>query len=192
MKSKAVLAVLGFAAALALSLPAMAQMSTSAFYAGGTLGKATSSEFCNQLGPTCDDQTQTWRILGGYQFNRYFSVEAGYHNLGVSRDDDPAVLKSAEQKAVELVGILSIPIGRDFAVYAKGGAYRSRIKGSLTGASFKESKTAGTFGLGVQWNYFEPLGLRVELQSYPRMGGLSAGTETDIYVWSIGAVYMFN
>lgn len=192
MKSKAVLAVFSFAAALALSLPAKAQTSTGAFYAGGTLGSSTNSEFCNQLGPTCIDQRGTWRILGGYQFNRYFAVEAGFHNLGVSRDDDPAAPRSARATAAEFVGILSIPVGRDFAVYGKAGAYRGKLNGSVTGVTFKESNTDVTYGLGLQWNYFEPVSLRAELQRYPRMGGRTAGPETNIYVWSLGAIFKFK
>lgn len=192
MKSKAVLAFFGFAAALALSLPALAQKSTGGFYVGGSLGQSTSTTFCDMLGSTCINKRETMRVLGGYQINRYFAVEAGFHQLGTARDDDPAVLKSAEANASEIVGVASYPVFGDFAVYGKAGGYRGKIKGSLTGVSFKESNFGGTFGLGLQWNFFEPLGLRAELQRYQRMGGRTAGPETDITVWSVGAIYTFK
>ena len=91
MKSKAVLAVFGFAAAFALSLPALAQKSSGGYYAGITLGKSNSLNFCDQLGPTCLDQRETWKLLGGQRFNRYFAVEAGYHFLGEAKDENPAL-----------------------------------------------------------------------------------------------------
>ena len=193
MKSKAVLALFGFAAASALALPAMAQTSDGAFYLGGSLGSATSRKFCDGLGSTCiDDKRETLRGLFGYQFNRYFAVEAGYHVLGTARDDDPAVMKSAEANASEIVGIVSIPVFKEISVYGKAGAYHGKIKGSLTGSSFKASNNDVTVGLGVRWDFFAPVSLRAELQSYQRMGTEATGSRTDIYVWSVGAIYTFK
>jgi OOP family OmpA-OmpF porin len=193
MKSKAVLAVLGFAAALALSLPAMAQKSAGTYYVGGALGASNSSKFCDQLGPTCTDQRETWRILGGYRFNRYFAVEAGFNNLGTARDEDPAAPKAARSKATDLVGILSYPVGNDLSVYGLAGAYRGNIKGAdATGMTFNKSNSSGTYGMGLQWDFFAPVSLRGGWQVYPRMGGDDAGPRTSIRVWSFSAIFNFD
>jgi len=193
MKSKAVLAVIGFAAALAISLPAMAQKKSDGYYAGLLLGKSTSFAFCDNLGPSCLDQRETWKLLGGYRFNRYFAVEAGWHYLGEAKDEDPAAPKNARSKAADLVGVLSYPMGRDLSVYALGGVFRGNIKGSdSTGMTFNKSNTGGTYGAGLQWDYFAPVSLRGGWQVYPRMGGDDAGARTNIMVWSIGAIYNFE
>ena len=96
MKSiKALLAVaaLGFAGAAA------AQPSLSSAYIGGTIGQAEYKDGCAGVGG-CDEKDTAWRILGGYQFNRYFAAELGYHNLG----EASASAGATEGTAWELVG----------------------------------------------------------------------------------------
>ena len=193
MKSKAVLAVIGFAAALAISLPAMAQKKSDGYYAGVLLGKSTSFAFCDQLGPTCLDQRETWKLLGGYRFNRYFAAEAGFHYLGEAKDEDPAARKDARSKAADIVGVLSLPMGRELSVYGLAGAFRGNIKGSdSTGRTFNKSNTGGTYGAGLQWDYFAPVSLRGGWQLYRRMGGGPAGPETSIMAWGVSAIYNFE
>ena len=193
MKSKAVLAVFGFAAAFALSLPALAQKSSGGYYAGVTLGKSNSLNFCDQLGPTCLDQRETWKLLGGQRFNRYFAVEAGYHFLGEAKDENPAAPKNARSKAAELVAVLSYPMGRDLSAYGVAGGYRGNIKGSdSTGVTFNQSNTGATYGMGLQWDYFAPVSLRGGWQLYRRMGGGTAGPETSIMAWGVSAIYNFE
>src|SRR5258706_2196950 len=116
MKNKAVLAFLGFVAALALALPAMAQKSTGAFYVGAAFGQSTSDSFCENVGPPCKDQDQTWKVMGGYEFNRYLAVEAAFSNLGAPHNADPAVNRDDKKQAMEFVGILSYPLLSDFAI----------------------------------------------------------------------------
>jgi len=193
MKSKAVLAVFGFAAAFALSLPALAQKSSGAYYAGLTLGNSNSLNFCEGFGPTCIDRRDAWRILGGYRINRYFAVEAGIHRLGEARNEDPALPKNARSKAADLVAILTYPMGRQLSAYGLAGGYRGNIKGSDTaGNTFNQSNNGATYGAGLQWDYFAPVSLRGGWQLYRRMGGGTAGAETSIMVWSLGAIYNFE
>jgi OOP family OmpA-OmpF porin len=193
MKSKAVLAVSGFLAAFALSLPALAQKSDGTYYAGITLGRSNSLNFCNGLGPTCLDIRETWKLLGGYRINRYLAVEAGYHFLGEAKDEDPAAPQNARSKAAELVAVLSYPMGGKLSVYGQAGAYRGNIKGSdSTGMTFNQSKTGVTYGSGLQWDYFAPVSLRGGWQVYRRMGGGTAGPETSIMAWGVSAIYNFE
>src|SRR6267143_1528389 len=44
---------------------------------GGTVGQAEFKDGCRGLAG-CDNKDTAWRILGGYQFNRYFAAELGY------------------------------------------------------------------------------------------------------------------
>ena len=194
MKNKAVLAFLSFVAALALALPALAQKSTGAFYVGAAFGQSTSDSFCDNLGPPCKDQDQTWKVLGGYEFNRYLAVEGGFSNLGAPHDTAIGP-RDDKKQAIELVGILSYPVVWDLAVYGKLGAYHGRVRGSNAGVSFNESNTDVTYGFGVQWNFIDQLALRAELQRYPRMGGAvgsPAGGPQDVAVWSVGAIFRFR
>ncbi|HEX9396678.1 MAG TPA: outer membrane beta-barrel protein [Burkholderiales bacterium] len=190
MKNKAVLAFLGFLAALTLALPAMAQKSTGAFYVGAAFGQSTSDSFCENVGPPCKDQDQTWKVMGGYELNRYFAVEAAFSNLGAPHDN--SIPRDDKAQAMEFVGILSYPFLTDFAVYGKLGGFHGRIRGSNAGASFNESNTDITYGLGLQWNIIDQFALRAEVQRYPRMGGGGAGAPQDIAVWSVGGIIRFR
>jgi len=189
MKNKAILAFLGFAAMAAL--PAFAQKSPSAFYIGAGLGGAISSDFCLLAGPDCKDTDTSVRGFAGYQFNRYLAVEAGYHDFGDNRDNTTTA--SAKGQAGELVGILSYPFLKEFAVFGKAGVYRGRLRGATpAGASFNESNTDLTLGAGLQWYLFENFSLRGEYQRYPKMGGGNSGVATDYDTWSISAIFRFD
>jgi len=204
MKNKTALAFLGFVAAMALALPATAQKSTGAFYAGLGFGLSTSDTFCENLGPPCKDQDQTWRAMGGYEFNRYFAIEGAFSNLGAHHDLDPANTKDQKVQALEILGILSYPFLTDFAVYGKLGAYQSRTRGSVTTStnptqglgSFNEKATDVTYGIGLQWNMLPQFALRADVQRYPKIGGTDAnspaGAKQDLVVWTIGGVFRFR
>jgi OOP family OmpA-OmpF porin len=192
MKNNAVLAFLGFVAALALALPAMAQKSTGAFYVGAGFGQSTSDSYCDNAGPPCKDQDQTWKVMGGYEFNRYLSLEAAFSSLGIRKD--ASIPRDDKAQVMEFVGILSYPFLSDFAIYGKLGAFHGRVRGfdGVAGASFNESNTDVTYGLGLQWNLMDQLALRAEVQRYPRMGGGGAGAPQDFSVWSVGALIRFR
>ena len=70
---KAAMVVLALATS-AFALPAAAQLNMSSVYVGGSLGRSDYK---------VPDETDTaWRLFGGYQLNRNFAAEIGYHNLG--------------------------------------------------------------------------------------------------------------
>ena len=73
------------AASMALPSIAMAQMmrgdANTGWYAGASVGQSKLKDACSGIG-SCDDKDTAWRILGGYQINRNFAAELGYHDLG--------------------------------------------------------------------------------------------------------------
>jgi OOP family OmpA-OmpF porin len=185
-----------FAAAVGVSIPSMAQtgrgltaMPESGFYVGGTLGRAKTKDACARLGPaaSCDDTDTAWRILGGYQFNRNFSTEIGYHDFG------SASIPGADVRANawEWVGIGSIPAG-PVSLYAKAGLYRGESKGGGAAAGLKETNTTWTAGLGVQYDLTRQFAVRGEWQRYPKLWGSSLGGNADVDVLSVGGIFRFQ
>lgn len=172
---KAFLAVsaLFFAGAAAAQQPGL-----SSVYIGGTIGQAEYKD-----GGGGDDKDTAWRILGGYQFNRYFAAELGYHNLG----EASAAGGALEGTAWELVGIGAYPIVDKLSVYGKLGVYR----GELEAPGAEETNTDLTFGVGLQYEVLKNVGLRGEWQRYSKMGGGNL-VETDVDVLSVGVVYRFQ
>jgi len=171
MKSAAVM-VVGLTAAV-FTLPAAAQMTndSSAFYVGGSVGQSKIKD-C----PGCDDKDTAWRLLGGYQFNRNFSAEVGYHNLGD--------FGGAKANAWELVGVGLFPVANQFGIYGKLGGHHSELK---DGGS--ESGNGLTYGAGLQYDIMPALGLRGEWQRYDKVAGVS---DSKIDVLSVGAIWRFR
>jgi OOP family OmpA-OmpF porin len=179
MKSiKALLAI----AALAFAGGAAAQPSLSSVYVGATIGEAELKDACAGVGG-CDEKDTAWRILGGYQFNRYFAAELGYHNLG----EASAPAGKTEATAWELVGVARYPLTGEFSVYGKLGGYR----GELEAPTAEETNTDFTYGVGLQYDILKNVGVRGEWQRYNKMGG-GALVETDVDVLSVGVVYRFQ
>ena len=62
-------------AAALLALPAAAQ--DAGFYLGAPVGQSKAGDSCSGMpsGVSCDDKATTWKLIGGYQFNRYIGAE---------------------------------------------------------------------------------------------------------------------
>jgi OmpA-OmpF porin, OOP family len=174
---KKALAILGLAVALTMAGPAAAQL-----YLGATIGQAEFKEGCLGTGE-CDDADTAWRILGGFQFNKFFAVELGYYDFGEASSGAATL----EAEAFELVAVGSFHFTDRLSVYGKLGAYQ----GTLEGAGADEDSTDLTYGIGLRWDFTKRLGVRGEWQRYEALGGGNL-VETDVDVLSIGLIFQFQ
>jgi OOP family OmpA-OmpF porin len=174
MKAGTAAALLLVAALCAGVQPARAQYGLGedpGFYAGGTLG-------------INGDDEMAWRLLAGYQANRNFALELGYHELGKHNIAGFPL----ESSAVEVLGVGRVPLNEQAAVYGKLGGYRSDSQGG--GAN--ERQLDITFGVGFEYALSYNLAARGEWQRYRAMGGGAIGQTGDLDVYSVGAVYRFR
>src|SRR6266446_8415830 len=174
-RDKALIAAMLGAAVMAAPAVSMAQArGETGWYAGITLGQSeVKSVDCT--GFSCDTKDTAFRILGGYQINRNFAAELGYHDLGKVKVTGPANF-DIKSNAWELVGVGAYPLANQFSVYGKLGLYRGEVKAgaSLTGVgsgSIKETNTDLTYGLGVQYDISREFGIRGEWQRYGKLAG---------------------
>jgi OmpA-OmpF porin, OOP family len=181
MRSKKMLIAGLLGAGVALSASTAFAQAQSPWYIGASFGQSQFSDACNTI-PSCDDKDTAFRVLGGYQINRTFAAELGYHDLG----EASASGQSYKGNAWELVGVGSFPVANQFSIYGKLGFYRGEAKAGGT----KETNNDLTFGAGVQYDFSRNLGVRGEWQRYGKMGG-GALVETDVDVLSAGVVYKF-
>ena len=161
-------------ACAAAANPALAQYRLGeepGFYAGASLGI------------NGDDET-AWRLLGGYQANRNFALELGYHDLGKHNIAGFPL----ESDAVEVLGVGRLPLNEQAALYGKLGGYRSTSKGG--GAD--ERQLDITFGVGFEYALSQTLAARGEWQRYRAIGGGAIGQTADLDVYSVGAIYRFR
>ena len=187
---KTTIAALLAASGLVVSSASMAQgkPADTGFYAGATIGQSDfSSADCS--GVTCDTKDTAFRILGGYQINRNFAAEIGYHDFGKVTINGVGDVKA---NAIELVGLGMYPINPQFSVYGKLGFYRGEAKLSGDFGDGKETNTDLTYGVGVQYNFNRQLGVRGEWQRYSKLGGDDTGGDSDVDVLSIGVVFRFQ
>jgi OmpA-OmpF porin, OOP family len=190
MKSTTVL--IAFAAS-AFALPAAAQTDMSAFYVGATIGQSEFKDACSgaPAGVSCDDKDTAWRAFAGYQATRYLGIEFGYHNLGEATASAGGVSAKAEVKAWELLGVGTFPVTNQFGIYGKLGGYRATTDvSSNVGGSSEDTNTGWTWGVGAQFDPMPSLGVRLEWQQYRNVG--SSGSDTDVNVLSLGALWRFR
>lgn len=167
------------------------------FYIGGHLGQAQAKSTCNDFsgpGISCDDKDVMWRILGGYQFNRNFAVEAAYSDFGEVKATGPGGTASVKAHALELVGVGILPIADRFSVYGKLGVYHATTDGQVRTVSVRadasDTATELTYGFGAAYDITRQMTLRAEYQKYNDMGGDNVGKD-DIDVLSVGLLFRF-
>jgi OOP family OmpA-OmpF porin len=171
---KAAMVVLALATS-AFALPAAAQLNMSSVYIGGSLGR---SDF-----RVPDERDTAWRIFGGYQLNRNFAAEVGYHNLGSVH------VPGGEYgtNLWELVGVGMLPVANALSVYGKLGGYygKTRVPG-------RDDNNGGlTYGIGAQYDFMRQAAVRLEWQRYDKVGNSNTG-ETDVDVLNVGLLYKFQ
>jgi opacity protein-like surface antigen len=141
---KKILSTLILSAAFAAT-PVSAQLSHVYLGAGVGIANTDSSEF-------------SWKILGGYQHDRHWGIEAAYTDLGRYRGS------GADSLSLALTGTL--PLDRRWALIGKAGVASNRAR--VAGAS---DHADALVGIGVAYAVNRRFGLRLEYEQYGRVAG---------------------
>ena len=202
MKNIKALAAAAFISSAALiSIPVAAQ--DAGFYAGGAIGQSRLSGACDGLTIACDDKDTAWKLFGGYQFNKYFGLEAGYADLGKASAAGviagTAVSAEVKAKGWEFLGVGTIPFTDKLSGYGKLGlvkwdvdAYSSAaLGGSIATGSSSDDGTAATYGLGLKYDFAKNVGTRLEWQRYSNIGNDATTGQGDVNLYSVGIVIKF-
>jgi len=191
--ARSAIAFLALAAGTSAAIPAAAQ-GMHQFYAGGSIGQTTASDGCSGIivpGVTCNDSDTAWRILGGYQIDRNFAVELGYHDFGKVKATGFGVNGEVTANVWELVAVGTLPLRNRFSVYGKLGGYRGDTNlRSNVGFSGSDTNTDITFGVGGRYDFSPQIAFRAEYQAYQSVGGSTVGS-SDFDVVSVGALFKF-
>src|SRR5690606_36186730 len=130
-----------------------AQAQDAGWYAGAGAGQAYVDE------GAFDDEDTAFTAFGGYQFNRWFALEAGYADLGKLEPGAPGAALEADSAYFTAVGI--VPFSVRFSGYAKAGLHRWDVDTVLPGLSgtVDDSGTDPTYGLGLQYRFSDAFAL---------------------------------
>jgi OOP family OmpA-OmpF porin len=129
------------------------------FYAGAGVGQSFVDE------GAYDDEDTAFSVFGGYQFNRYFGLEAGYADFG--KIEPEAAGPTLEGDSAYFTAVGTLPITDSFSAYAKAGLHRWNVDTSLPGLiGDDDSGTDPTYGVGLQYRFTDKVALRGEYSRF--------------------------
>jgi OOP family OmpA-OmpF porin len=211
IKTASVLGLMSFA----VMSSAFAAEKDNFWYIGGNIGQSrakiddasissalTGAGFTSSIND--DDKGDAYKLFGGYQFNKNFAVEGGYFNLGdfgYTATTVPAGSLNGKIKlqGLNIDGVGMLPLSQKFSVFGRLGLQYAEAKDdfSSTGAvpaptNSSTNKNGFNYkaGLGVQYDFTQSLGMRLEAERF-RIND-AAGNDGDILMYSIGLVYRFD
>ncbi len=152
-----------------------------------------------------DDRDTGYKLYGGYQFNKNFAVEGGYFDLGkfgfvatTAAPNAGTLSGNIKLKGVnlDLVGIL--PITEKFSALGRVGVNYAEAKDHFSGTGAvvvtnpnpTKKDTNYKFGLGLQYDFTQSLGMRAEVERY-RIND-AVGNKGDVDLVSLGLVFRFG
>ncbi len=159
-----------------------------------------------------EDSDTTWSIVGGYKFNPYIAVEAGYADLGTAEYRATADVFFPGEGTILLNGgidigatgftvaaVVSAPLGESFDLHGRVGMLFSdtEIKISITDGfdSVSESESFSDndlfYGVGVSWYVGANWSLNLDYLLYKDVGTEDETGETDIDSFTLGVTYRF-
>ena len=193
----------------------IAQDSTTGPYIGANLGTTRAQINNDSINSTLSGQGFTvnsrtennrstgYKLFGGYQLNRNFSVEGGYFDLGrfnYAVNTTPLGTFTSDTRVrglnLDLVGIL--PFNDYFSVFGRVGAAYAQTRADfartnpllLNNSPASRNDTNVKVGLGMQYALTEALAVRAELERYRISDPVRNRGNIDMA--SIGLVYRFG
>lgn len=205
-------APLGLALVSALA-GSIAMAADAGWYAGGNFGRSRTqiddhkvvnnplNAGVTSTNLSVDDHDTGFKVFGGYQFNRFFALEAGYFDLGkfsYTADTMPAGTLNGNVKVEGLnfdaVGFL--PFDSKLSAFARAGMSYADVNSTFTGTGAanssysSRSNTNYKAGLGLQYAFTESLAMRIEGERY-RINDAS-GSHGNVNLASLGLIYRFG
>jgi OOP family OmpA-OmpF porin len=150
-----------------------------------------------------DGEHLGYKIFGGYQFNRYVAMESGYFDLGnhsfTATVTPPGSLRGKVKLNgvnLDFVGIL--PFSEQFSAFARAGLNYAEAKSTFTGTGSvvvtdrkrSERQPNWKFGAGLEYDFTESFGMRIEVERY--RADDTVGNTGDIDLASLGMVFRFG
>lgn len=170
------------ASALLASAPAFAA-EDAGFYVGAGFGDAGLELQHSDL-IDFDGSDTAFKLLGGYQFMKYFGVELEYIDAGDADDTWRGQVEGFDTEVRNVIGLSGfnasavgiLPLGDQFNVFGKLGfiIWDADLEETISVDELKYSETfrdsdSGTdfsWGIGASWYFLENFGVRVEYQAF--------------------------
>ncbi len=149
------------------------------------------------------DKDTGFKVFGGYEFNRWFSLEGGYFDLGkmgYTANTLPAGTLEGQLKlnGVNLDAVLNVPLTEKFSLFGRAGVIYADAKDTFTGTgavvvvnpSPSEKATNYKYGGGLQYDFTKSFGMRAEWERYRINDAIN--NKGDLDLASIGLLIRFG
>ncbi len=165
-------------------------------YVGGTVGQSKWNDDCKTV-TKCDTNSTTYKLIGGYNFDKNFAFETTVFSLGKISASAPIgkAVGSAELKAsgIDFAGVLKHDFTEELGGFAKLGVARTTTtaKGTVSNLGSVSTDTTSTqpvAALGLTYKISKDLALRGEFETRRIKLG---GEKENVNTFSIGAQYSF-
>ncbi len=156
-----------------------------------------------------DKTTDTaWKLYGGYNFTPNWGVEIGYNdfgnryslhgNIGAS----PFTVNDVKADNWYLAGTGTLPLGSNFALFAKLGWARNHSDGGsacVAGACLSvgsENRSEVMYGIGASYSFTKNWAAQLEYEDYGKMSnddfwGTGGSGSIKGTAWTLSAKYSF-
>ncbi|HEX2789193.1 MAG TPA: outer membrane beta-barrel protein [Steroidobacteraceae bacterium] len=144
-----------------------------------------------------------FKLFGGYQFGRYFALEGGYFNLGkfgfTANTLPPGTLTGTIRlQGMNFDAVAMLPVTDAFFAFGRIGANYGWASDRFAGTgavnvldpSASKSATNYKFGFGLEYDFTEHFGTRLEAERYRIADGV--GNRGEIDMVSLGVLYRFG
>lgn len=201
-KMKKVIVGLCVAATMATASGA-ALAADNSFYGAVDIGQSKGKDACapeaGVVITSCDDKDTSYRLAGGYNFNKNFGIEASYSDYGnVSKSGTVLgipVTASGGATAFQLVGTGALPLGNQFSLTAKAGLAAVSVDATATALGVAVATSASNdnfvWGIGAQFDVTPSIGIRVNYEDLGTVGDNATTGAVKLSNISAGVVFKF-
>ncbi|MFZ6770499.1 outer membrane beta-barrel protein [Undibacterium sp. Di26W] len=188
-------------ATLALTALTAHSFASAQAYTGATIGRSEQAINCS-FATTCDSKSNNFKVFGGYNIDKNFSVELTYFSLGSASYSFPAsvsafsavatpgamVTSKVKQSGLSLAAIYKLEFNETFGGFAKLGIANVKEERTfyIPGAANPDSSSSfnkALVGLGLTYKLAPDWTLRAEVEK------LDSGRKATNF--NLGAQYNF-
>lgn len=142
------------------------------WFFGGAIGNASVDEPVD--GFVFDSSSTSLKLYGGYEFNDYFALEAGYMDLGEFDEsvliDGQTTAISADASGFTFSARGAVPIGEKFSLLGNIGSFFWDGKTQIAGIRDNVSDSNLFFGVGAVYAVTSSFSIRAEVSRFELEG----------------------
>ena len=214
MKLAKTSALIGFAS-LAVIASSTALADEAGWYGGANIGRSSATiddpRITSGLASTGlvttsianRDRDSSYKIYGGYQFNKYIGLEGGYFDLGKFGFTANTLPLGSLDGNIRLRGfnldvVGTFPLSEKFSALGRVGINNAQARDTFRGTGAvnvvnpnpSKRDTNYKLGVGVQYAFNDALAMRGEIERYRINDAI--GNRGNIDVFSLGLIYRFG